>query len=230
MSVTSIAVCIPAYEEADYLPGLLNSLTKQTVKPNEVVIADSSNSYGHYLAETIASNYGVRIIRTISGNLSKARNDAAHNTRSSVLIFVDADSVLSSDYIESVLDVRTGKIKQGRVRYFDASPVNESLYALVDTFRTQPSSSGMTVTRETFNVISGWDESFIFGIPGEDIDFANRVKVMYGKCYVRAKSTVYLSARRISMVGVSGYLFGSPWDKETRNIRNGVIVQSRRHI
>lgn len=215
MSVPGVAVCIPAYEEADYLPGLLRSLVNQTVKPSEVVIADSSNNYGYELAQTIASHYGVRVIRTDSGNVSKARNDAYFNTRAEVIVFADADSRLDPNYIESMRDVPDFRIKQGAVTYYD-SPVHAFLYSIMDRIRTQPTGPGMTLTRATLDYTGGFNESIEIGKgqSGEEAELANRVsQAASSKCYIRAwETTIRISARRIKSVGLTRYLTGNPWD------------------
>ncbi len=228
----TVAVCIPAYEELDYLPGLLRSIVNQTLFPDEIVIADSSNDHTHSLTREIASRFGARVTRTIKGNVSRARNDAALMTRSDVLLFADADNILAPNYIASVANVLPGKIKQGRVAYYNGNPLAESLYTIFDRLRSQPVGSSMAITRDTFSAVNGFDERFVLanGDHGEEADLANRVRAYYGaKCYVRAwETTVYTSARRINKSGLTRYLTGNPW--EELGVRTDQYISSlRRH-
>ncbi len=99
MEQISVSVIIPAYNEGLYISRLLESLKRQTAKRFEVLVADW-NSADNTI--DIASSYGVRIIRAKRRGVAAGRNEGAKAAKGPLLLFLDADTVVPPDFIESV--------------------------------------------------------------------------------------------------------------------------------
>ena len=59
MSNMKISIIIPAYNEEEYLPKLLESIEKQDFKDYEVIIADANSSDN---TREIAESYGCTVV------------------------------------------------------------------------------------------------------------------------------------------------------------------------
>lgn len=91
-----ISAIVNCYNKEEWLTECIDSILRQTKKPDEIVIIhDGCKNPGHYAhCKTIIlpENYGV----------AKARDVGVQNTNGD-LLFVDADDVLSPDYIEKMV-------------------------------------------------------------------------------------------------------------------------------
>lgn len=94
----TLAVVVPALNEARYLPALLTSLRAQTRPPDEVVVADAG-SVDDTVA--VATALGARVIR--GGMPAVGRNAGASATTGDLLLFLDADVVPAPDFIARAL-------------------------------------------------------------------------------------------------------------------------------
>ncbi|MFA5946733.1 MAG: glycosyltransferase [Patescibacteria group bacterium] len=85
----SFVVVIPTKNEEEYLPRLIESLKKQTLQPNEVVLADAGSTDQ---TTQIAEAAGMRAVE--GGLPGPGRNAGAQATKSDLIFFIDADIVL----------------------------------------------------------------------------------------------------------------------------------------
>jgi glycosyltransferase involved in cell wall biosynthesis len=94
----SLALCIPAYNAATFLPRLLESASAQTVPFDEVLVYDDASPDN---TGAIATQYGATVVRGKT-NLGCAcgKNVLAHIARSDWLHFHDADDDLLPDFVE----------------------------------------------------------------------------------------------------------------------------------
>jgi len=81
-----LSIIIPALNEEDYLPLLLESIKKQDFIDYEVIVADANSKDK---TVEIAKNYKCRI--TMGGSVSKGRNEGAKIAQGELFLFVDAD-------------------------------------------------------------------------------------------------------------------------------------------
>jgi glycosyltransferase involved in cell wall biosynthesis len=96
----TLSIVIPVYNEQDYLKACLDSIAAQTVMPDEVIVVDN-NSTDKSLQ--IAARYGfVRIIKEPRQHQSFAQKTGFDASGSDIIGRIDADSILSADWVENV--------------------------------------------------------------------------------------------------------------------------------
>ncbi|MGP3922872.1 glycosyltransferase family 2 protein [Streptomyces sp. 8N616] len=97
----SVTVIVPAHNEEEGLPATLESLTRQTVRADEVIVVDdgSTDRTGE-----VAAGHGVTVLRPPRnlGSKAKAQNYALPHCDTDLVLAVDADTVLAPDYIERI--------------------------------------------------------------------------------------------------------------------------------
>jgi len=99
-----LSVIIPARNEADNLPHLLESLRVQTLPPDEIVVVDDGSDDG---TGEIAARYGARVIRHDElppgwTGKSWALWNGFNHTTGEVVVFLDADVRLAPRGLEAL--------------------------------------------------------------------------------------------------------------------------------
>ena len=98
-SLHTLALCIPAYNAACYLPRLLKSALAQTISFDEIWVYDdcSTDNTGD-----IARQFGAKVVRGDSNRgCSHGKNVLAEQTPCKWLHFHDADDVLYPNFVET---------------------------------------------------------------------------------------------------------------------------------
>jgi glycosyltransferase involved in cell wall biosynthesis len=98
MASPSLALCIPAYNAADFLPRLLKSALDQTIPFDEIWVYDdcSTDNTGE-----IANAYGAKVLRSDTNRgCSYGKNKMAEKTTCSWIHFHDADDELYPNFVE----------------------------------------------------------------------------------------------------------------------------------
>ena len=101
----SISVIVPTLNRLDDLLVFVNSLKKQTVKPQELVIVDAGTI--EHLQETLqqtltGSGIALQYAKSEAGT-SLQRNVAMEMAKGDIFFFFDDDIILEPDYIEQTL-------------------------------------------------------------------------------------------------------------------------------
>lgn len=94
----SLALCIPAYNAASYLPRLLESAISQQVPFDEILVYDDCST-----DETaqVAAKYGIQIIRgEVNRGCSYGKNVLAEATNCDWIHFHDADDALYPNFVK----------------------------------------------------------------------------------------------------------------------------------
>lgn len=98
------SIIVPAYNEEILLENTLNKLkvAMDTVSLNgEIVVADNNSS--DRTAE-IAKNAGATVVFEPINQISRARNTGAKHAKGKFLIFVDADTSVSAELLQSAIN------------------------------------------------------------------------------------------------------------------------------
>jgi len=96
-----VAVVIPNYNGARWLPGVLASVAAQTVAPVEVLVVDDGSTDG---SAAIAEAAGARVLRLAeNGGFARAANAGLAAVGSEAVALVNTDVVLDADWLERAL-------------------------------------------------------------------------------------------------------------------------------
>ena len=116
-----LSVIIPVYNEAKYIPGCLESLNHQTLKPDEIIIVDDGstdetlkivNSLNSKNPAGQIENCKLKIVSQAHHGAGAARNLGAQHATGEILVFVDADMEFSPEFIDRLsAPIRQGKAK-----------------------------------------------------------------------------------------------------------------------
>jgi cellulose synthase/poly-beta-1,6-N-acetylglucosamine synthase-like glycosyltransferase len=175
----TVAIVIPARNEADYVSQCLEALARQDYPPNRVQIILSDNGSTDATA-AIAHAHGVRVLRHPRGLVGAVRNGGALATSSEILAFVDADCVTRTDWLSAaVAALATPGVGATGGGYL-ADPQGtwvQRAWALTIPRATAgvaalPGGS-IVVRRELFLALGGFNEQLS---AGEDDDFCRRVR------------------------------------------------------
>lgn len=93
-----ISIIIPALNEENYLPRLLDSLEKQNLKDYEIILADAGSKDRTI---EIAKKYGCKVVP--GGLPAKGRNEGAKAARGDLFLFLDSDLVLPEGFLDVFL-------------------------------------------------------------------------------------------------------------------------------
>jgi glycosyltransferase involved in cell wall biosynthesis len=198
----TLSVVIPALNEAEYLPSLLERLQGQTREPDEVIVADALSSDG---TADIARAYGCRV--TEGGTPGKGRNAGASIARGNVLLFLDADVLPGPSFVKDALAsfVASGfGVGAGLMEAYDGPPawrrtMRFASWAVTATASWFPHAFGacLFATSECHRRLGGFDER---PLGSEDHDYARRAKSL-GEFGVLRDVRVPVSMRRFEFAG-----------------------------
>ena len=170
------SVIIPAYNEAQYLPRLLDSI--DVARSNysggaaavEVIVAD--NDSNDRTAE-IAAARGARVVKVAKRRIAAARNGGGHVARGEIVCFIDADSAVHPQTFNAIDEAMKG----GRYIWGATGVTLErKSFALLVTYSLMMPMVSLTgidtglsfCRREDFEAVGGYDESRMYA---EDVIF-----------------------------------------------------------
>ena len=100
-NASTVSVIVPFYNEEKYLQECLESLTKQTYTPLEVIaIDDGSTDRSQTIVETFPT---VKLLNQNHAGPGMARNLGAAKARGNILVFADADMVYDPEYVSRLV-------------------------------------------------------------------------------------------------------------------------------
>jgi glycosyltransferase involved in cell wall biosynthesis len=174
------SLVVPAYNEAGYLPRLLESVeaARRAYRGGpsqvEVIVADNASTDA---TAAVAGGRGCRVVRVEKRAIAAARNGGAAAAAGEVLCFVDADSRLHPASFDRIDDVLRPNVVAGAtgVRPERWSPGFAVTWALMIPFvwLTGMDTGVVFCRRADFAAIGGYDESLLFA---EDVDFLLRLR------------------------------------------------------
>jgi glycosyltransferase involved in cell wall biosynthesis len=229
-----ISVVVPAYNAAETILTLLNSLTKQSFKDFEVIVVDdfSQDNTTH-----IVQSFPYSLIQ-LSENHGPAycRNTGAGAAKGEILVFTDSDCFAAHTWLENIYQnilQNDFAALMGRLVLMPSTLLGDSISALgfpaggaigfdkiwkVDQkgFTDSLSSCNCAVRKDIFDKIGGFDESFPYP-GGEDSLLAHDLRRL--NCRIKYCPDVLVShAARDSLMGflkwqfrrgISSYIFST---------------------
>ena len=174
-----LSVVIPAFDEEAYLPQTLGNLfdAKRTCTcPLEILVVDNDSRDA---TARIASEWGVEVIVEKVHNIALVRNRGAARARGDVLVFVDADTRVPSDFLSRVAEGMTDERCHGGAAEVIHRPASAILRLYFRAWKALGKLFGMAqgaalfCRHDSFVALGGFDESLYMG---EDTDFYWRLK------------------------------------------------------
>lgn len=199
-----ISLIIPAYNEEKYIAQCLDSVEKQKIKADEVILVNNNCSDNTL---SIVKKYPfVRIINEIKQGMIAARNAGFNEAKYDLIARCDADTKLPPNWIARIhrnfarynIDALTGPIM-----FYDA-PIKTSLIARAYLDMMKPIHRGgetlvgpnMIITKEIWEKVKNkvcLNDKLVH----EDIDLAYHIQEMGGKIRRDNSMVVGASSRRM---------------------------------
>jgi glycosyltransferase involved in cell wall biosynthesis len=211
-TVPQLSVIIPALNEAELLPGLLDALAAQTRPPDEVIVADADSIDG---TVDIARRHGARVVP--GGQPGVGRNMGANAATCELLLFLDADVFPPPGFIAQLLgaftvsgcDVATCLMEPRSDRVTDRISFDAANLYLQVVQPITPHAPGccILVRRDLHRRIDGFDASALMA---EDHDYVQRA-ARHGRFAVLTDVRVPVSTRRLEREGLPTLAFKYLW-------------------
>ena len=183
-----VSVVIPAYNVQDYIVQAVRSAQRQTILPDEIIVADDGSS-----DETArrAEEAGATVLRSERGNGSIARNRGARAANGEILLFLDGDDWWHPHKVELHLLAHASnpdrsfiydcaKIVQGSEIHAgvigDVGPTSPTWTHFLN-WRAWTSGSSFSIRRDRYWELGGFNEELI---ALQDVDFWIRAAQAYG--------------------------------------------------
>jgi glycosyltransferase involved in cell wall biosynthesis len=169
------SIIIPTLNEEKFLPKLLTSLTRQTVKNFDVVVVDGASADRTVaVARRFNKKLPLTVVTCEKAGVSRQRNIGAKTAKSNWLIFVDADGVLLSNFIERIDRYIRTTHSQFFTTWFKADRDDPSHDIATFLFLAgieggilikKPWAPGplTVVRRDAFNSVGGYNERITYG-------------------------------------------------------------------
>jgi glycosyltransferase involved in cell wall biosynthesis len=199
-----ISLVIPAFNEAAYLPRLLDTVDvarnqyRRGADRIEVIVADNAST-----DETphIAAARGCRVQLVEKRAIAASRNGGARAARGAVLAFADADFRIHAEtfnYIDSVmahphfLGGATGLVME---RW--SWGIAATWYAIMPSLRLLGLDGGVWFCRRTdFAAVGGFNENRLFA---EDVDFLTRLKKLGARRRPKQRLATHATAKKLGL-------------------------------
>lgn len=97
-----VTICIPCWNQAQYLPEAIESALKQTYRNIEIIVVDDGSPDN---TAEIAARFPVKLIRQVNKGLAGARNAGIMAMRGSHFLPLDADDTLHHDAVQELVRV-----------------------------------------------------------------------------------------------------------------------------
>ncbi len=198
-----LTIVIPTMNEETCLPGLLESIKKQTLQPTEVIVADAGSQDA---TREIARSHGATVVE--GGNVSVGRNAGAAVAQTDLVLFLDADVQLRDpeflekavgEMLEKKLDLATCDVfplSDAHIDHFLHKAYNTYVRAWGSVFPHAPGFC-LFVRKSLHETIEGFDEEITFC---EDHDYAQRSKP-HGTFGFLKSTKIPVSIRRMDRDG-----------------------------
>ncbi len=179
-----VSVIIPAYNAQQFITGCLERLMKQTYTGKwEIIVADNGSTDN---TPAMLAEFDCQVVSVAKRGAGAARNAAFRLATGSIILFVDADCLAEPDLIASHVTAHLRlqeKASSAKIVGGSICGINNNYWSLCDDFcswarfhaNLPPDmrnghcpTANMSVQRDIFELIGGFDEDLLFG---EDFAF-----------------------------------------------------------
>lgn len=159
-----ISFVVPAYDEERLIGGTLDAIhaaARGVGQPYEIIVANDDSSD---TTPQIARAHGARVVDCHHRQIARVRNTGARASTGDILIFVDADTLISSAVVASSLEaIARGAVGGGASLHIEGAlpwwgpPL---LWIVAESMRVMRWAAGCYVfaTRQAFEAAGGFDE------------------------------------------------------------------------
>jgi glycosyltransferase involved in cell wall biosynthesis len=184
----TLSFIIPALNEQTNIAAAIQSIRQAMHNTaHEVIVADNGSTDN---TQSVAEQLGATVITDKSANIGQLRNLGVAESTGSILIFIDADVCLATDWLQCLLEeIKNWPTNQLIVTGStclvpeSASFIEKNWFSKLQSTGTQYINSGHLITTKTaFECIGGFDKSLK---TAEDYDFCQRAKAS-GAALVKA--------------------------------------------
>ncbi len=219
MSTPRFSLVIPAYNEANWLPALLDTVDAARLQYRggtdaiEVIVADNASTDD---TAAIAEARACRIVHIDKRAIAAARNGGAAIAQGEIVCFIDADSRIHADTFNAIDDtLACGNVIVGATGVkpdrWSIGIVATWLMALPIVYLTGVDAGVVFCRRADFETIGGYDESLLYA---EDIQLLLDLKRLgrrRGQGFRRARGVItYTSTRKFDKHGDWHYFTDMP--------------------
>lgn len=206
MSGPTVSFVVPAKDEEGYLSAALESVHAQrTDRAFELVVVDGDSDDA---TPEIAREYGATLVEQSGSGIGDARHCGAERTDGDWVAFVDADTAVRPDYLDSMLAFARSKgLAAASSRCRMAGPARAKVMEATINHAFPrldcPVLPGFNcfVRREAYFAVGGFPD-----VPNEDTAFSRALGRKYATDY-HPDVLVSTSGRRIAESGLTGTLY-----------------------
>jgi len=104
------SIVIPAFNEQEFIGDTLDALTNNPASLSyEIVVVDNGSTD---MTTKIALDKGVKVVSLLEGSISAVRNKGVSETSGEILVFMDADIVVSQSWHKKLPEIKTQLIRE----------------------------------------------------------------------------------------------------------------------
>ncbi len=214
-----ISLIIPCYNEEDYITNLLKSIEKQTLSKSlfEVIIVDNGSKDETYKRVTRfmeSSEINIKLISEPVMGVSRARNTGASHAEHDILVFLDADNLISDLFLEKLFSKFTDtSIGAATIKTLaeEKSIIGRSVFVILDLIKYYMGRPfGKSIIRKRiFNLSGGFNESIALGENPELLIRIKQICLRENQKFIHFTEPIRCSLRRFNEVGYVSVL--SKW-------------------
>lgn len=161
-----ISFIVPAYNEARLLGATLAALGEAAARSGhacEVIVVDDASTDA---TAEVAARHGARVLGVAHRHIAATRNAGAHAANGTLLMFVDADTLIDADVVvAAVAAIGGGAVGGGATIRLQGTPAwheRWTVAVLARAFRATGIAPGcfLFCTRAAFEAAGGFDERY----------------------------------------------------------------------
>jgi glycosyltransferase involved in cell wall biosynthesis len=207
-----VSVIIPTYCEEETIEGCLKSVVNQRFDEGDIetIVVDS---HSPDKTQTVAKRSADKVLDLRARGVGRARNAGAKAAEGQILLFLDADTYLETNFVSEMFQDFADKrvvCVSGILKNLEHLSPMDRLFAVSHYgFTNKLAAVSALLGFPLFpSVCCGARKSVFLRIGGFREDIACAEDIMFsremgrvGKCLVNSKATAYTSVRRISKCG-----------------------------